>query len=402
MHAILGQPKALSVLRSQLATGRVHHAQLFHGPAGVGKFTTALALAKTLLCHDPQTDNENTPLACGDCESCRLFNAPKPAAESGPAKKGKGKAARDDDGDDEDDDAGEASPDGGASAHPMSFSHPDLHIVVKELAAFSDDANVRKRKLTQIPVEIVREHLLAPAHHSAAMGHGKVLIVDEAELLNAAGQNAILKTLEEPPPRTVFILVAAREDRLLPTIRSRCQRVAFGLLPEAEVEAMLLKKSPLLDAKKAKWLAIFSQGSPGRADLGLAYGLHEWGESILPPLRDIAARKARPEWGSLIATRIESFASEWVARHKNASKEAANRQGADLMLSMLSHFAARRLQESSRACDPADLGGGETRCAPWLRAIEAVREAETRLAQNANLALVCDGLSSAVHSACGV
>lgn len=401
MHAILGQPKALSILRNQLASGRVHHAQLFHGPAGVGKFTTALALAKTLLCHHPQTDHENTPLACGDCASCRLFNAPKAqAAPKAAAKKAKAKAAKEES--DFDDEEGEEADDDNTAGHPLGFSHPDLHVVVKELAAFSDDANVRKRKLTQIPVEIVREHLLAPAHHSAALGHGKVLIVDEAELLNAAGQNAILKTLEEPPPRTVFILIASREDRLLPTIRSRCQRVAFSLLAEAEVEAMLLQKSPHLDAKKAQWLSIFSQGSPGRADLGLAYHLDEWGTSVLPPLREIAARRPRPEWGATIATRIESFAGEWVGRHKNASKEAANRQGADLMFSMLSHFAARRLQEASRACDPADLAGGEARCRPWLRTIEAVREAETRLAQNGNLALVCDGLASAVHSACGV
>jgi len=401
MHSILGHPKPLAILRNQLATGRVHHAQLFHGPAGVGKFTTALAFAKILLCHDQKTDHENTPLACGDCESCRLFSAPKAQVDpKAAAKKAKAKAAKEEP--DFDDEDGDDSSDENPAAHPLAFSHPDLHIVVKELAAFSDDANVRKRKLTQIPVEIVREHLLAPAHHSASLGHGKVLIVDEAELLNAAGQNAILKTLEEPPPHTVFILVASREDRLLPTIRSRCQRVAFGLLAEADVEAMLLQKSPHLEAKKAQWLSIFSQGSPGRADLGLEYHLEEWGTSILPPLREIAARKARAEWGALIATRIESFASEWVARHKNASKEAANRQGADLMLSMLSHFAARRLLEASRTGNPGNLGASEALCLPWLRTIEAVREAETRLAQNGNLALVCDGLSSAVHSACGV
>lgn len=398
MHSLLGQPRALASLDSQLATGRVHHAQLFHGASGVGKFTCAVAFAKILLCHDRIEGRA----ACGVCASCNLFAAPKAAAPA-PARRTAAKSkASDDDFDDEDSDDLDPAADGDPGAHPLSFSHPDLHIVVKELAAYSDDAAVRKRKLTQIPVEIVREHLLAPAHRSAALGRGKVLIVDEAELLNAAGQNAILKTLEEPPPGTVFILVTSREDRLLPTIRSRCQRVAFGPLEEAQVERMLLERHPTLDAKKGKWLAIFAQGSPGRALLGLDYGLTEWGGSILGPLHELCARKPQPNLGAAIASRVEALAGEWVNRHKNASKEAANKLAADLMFALVAQWATRRLHETAGAAAGLDPATAQGRLAPFLRSIEAVREAETRLGQNGNLPMVCDGLASAVHAAFGV
>ena len=407
MHSILGQPKALATLQSQLATGRVHHAQLFHGPAGVGKFTTAIAFAKIILCHSPQTDDAGVPSACGACESCRLFAAPSGSAGHATAKGGKKKAAaREWDDEDGEEDADDLNPvaDGDPGAHPLSFSHPDLHIIVKELAAFSEDAAVRKRKLTQIPVEIIREHLLGPAHRSPALGHGKVLIVDEAELLNAAGQNAILKTLEEPPPGTVFILVTPREDRLLPTIRSRCQRVAFGPLAEPDVEAMLLLRHPSLDAKKAKWMAAFSQGSPGRGLLGLDYGLEEWASSVLAPLRELAAGKPQPMLGANMASRVDSLAATWVSRHKNASKDAANRMASDIMLSMISHATTRRLHEAANAAKAqgAGLAEQEARMRPFLRLIECVREAEIRVTQNANAATVYDGLASAAHAAFGL
>ncbi len=403
---ILGQPRALATLQNQLATRRVHHAQLFHGPSGVGKFTLALDFAKILLCQDPVLDGQGIPQACGACVSCRLFAAPRSITAEARKPAGKTRATQEDDFDGEDADGLDPADDGDPGAHPLSFSHPDLHIVVKELAAFSDDANVRKRKLTQIPVEIVREHLLEPAHRSPAMDHGKVLIVDEAELLNAAGQNALLKTLEEPPPETTIILVTSREDKLLPTLRSRCQRVAFGALTDAQVENVLLERHLTLDVKKAKWLAIFAQGSPGRALLGLDYGLDEWGRSIIPHLNALTAGRAQPELGTAIAARIEAFAGTWVERHKNASKEAANRLGSDLMLSMLAQWAARRLQEAAAIHTAPENGMGlaaqEARCAPFLRQIEAVREAESRLSQNANLPMVCDGLASAIHAGFGL
>ncbi|MEM9373943.1 MAG: hypothetical protein AAGA55_09895, partial [Planctomycetota bacterium] len=189
LDAVLGQDRAVSQLAAAMASGRLHHAWIFHGPEGVGKFTTALAWAAMLL--DPTTAPGLTgAFAC--------------------------------------------EPDSPTQRLLASGTHPDLHVVRKELARFSSDARVRDAKLATIPKAVVEDHLIAPASVAPVMRTGsmmgKAFIVDEAELLdrspaNAPTQNAILKTLEEPAPGTLIVLVTSSEDRLLPTIRSRCQRV---------------------------------------------------------------------------------------------------------------------------------------------------------------------------------
>ncbi len=203
MPPILGHSAALRVLQNAITHDRVHHAWIFHGPPGVGKFTTAIAFAKRLL------------------EGPGLFAS--------------------------------AEDEAGFEAD-AAWTHPDLHVISKELAAVSNFTSLRNRKQTNIPVDLLREHLVGgwigsgdskkyiepPIGKTALSGGGKIFIVDEAELLAREGQNTLLKTLEEPPPKTRLILITAHEDRLLPTIRSRCQlSVAFGPLPQQAVESWL-------------------------------------------------------------------------------------------------------------------------------------------------------------------
>jgi len=373
MDHILGQAAAVNALQAQAASDRVHHAQIFHGPAGVGKFTTAMAFAKQLLCHDPVTDLHGNRSACDACPSCRLLKAP----------------ADDDKNEDEDD-----------PTAALASAHPDLHVVTKELALFSGDAQVRGRKLTSIPVGVITEHLIGPANLAPAMNHGKVFIVDEAELLNATGQNALLKTLEEPTPGTVLILVTASEHRLLPTIRSRCQRVAFGLLDDAAVRRWLTKHHADLDEQTAKWVVGFAHGSIGRAALAVRFDLVEWGAAVLTPINRLA-RAARPEpgLGEAIAGCVDGFAAAWVGAHKNASKEAANRRAAALMGTMIGNYARRKLADIGKTCDPDSPGQSEAALAPWLGVIEAVDTFERRLSSNVNLKLCCEGLGMGVHGA---
>ena len=107
-------------------------------------------------------------------------------------------------------------------------THPDLHIIRKEMAKFSDNRSLRDKKQLNIPIDLLRERVIggksgetyhdAAAYRTAQMGHGKVFIIDEAELLDQTGQNAMLKTLEEPPSDTWFFLITSQPDRLLPTI----------------------------------------------------------------------------------------------------------------------------------------------------------------------------------------
>jgi len=94
-------------------------------------------------------------------------------------------------------------------------------------------------------------------------GRTRVIIIDPADLLTPEAQNAFLKTLEEPPPHVALILVATREERLLPTVRSRCRRVEFRLLPRAEIEAALAAEG--VESERARLLARLARGRPGWA-----------------------------------------------------------------------------------------------------------------------------------------
>lgn len=365
MDRILGQAHAIDLLNRQLATGRLHHACIFHGPVGVGKFTTALAYARILLCHDRATTLTGQVTACDACESCRLLRNLNT----------------------------ENTPEDENEALGLTSAHPDLHVVRKELARYSEDQATRNRKLTRIPVDVLRTALIEPANLAARLGHGKVFIVDEAELLNPAGQNAMLKTLEEPTAGTTLILVTASEDRLLPTIRSRCMRVAFAPLPDQAVEQWCGHHAPDLTDDSRRALVRFSAGSLGRARIITRYGLLNWYDTVLPALDRAAHGQPTPTLGQDIFTFIDTFAQSWVKAHDNASKEAANKQAADLMGSLIANHARRRLAELTRQCDPSDPCAAEALLAPWLGVIDATDRAQAMLASNVNLSITCDYLA---------
>ena len=366
MDQVLGQPVAIEVLQRQLASGRTHHACIFHGPSGVGKFTAARRFARILLCHDRTTDLTGRVGACGSCESCQHMD--RPASDDTPG-----------------DDAA------------LSTAHPDLHVITKELAKYSDDKNIRDRKLRTIPVDVIRAALIEPAHRSAQLSSGKfgkVFIVDEAELLNAAGQNALLKTLEEPPTGTTIILVTSNEDRLLPTIRSRCQRVGFVPLPDDVVRRWVAQRDDApTEAKPLDWLVSFAGGSIGRAGLALDYGLIDWARAILGAMRKMASGRAVGDLGGQLEAMIKGFADDWVKRHANASKEAANQLAAALCFGIIATEARRSLADAAGKCDPDDPVAGDALTGPWLAVIEALDEAEGYLASNVNLSLTCDHLA---------
>jgi len=380
MDHIIGQPRSVAQVQSALDTGRAHHGWVFHGPTGVGKMTTAWAFARVWLCHRAQADLTGRVVACGSCPSCRVL-PPTPHLA----------AAKDDDG-------------------PADANHPDLSVIRKELAAFSDDAQTRRRKLMTIPVGVLSEYLLGPVTRKPALGHGRVFLVDEAERLDQTGQNRLLKTLEEPPGGVLIVLVTSALDRLLPTIRSRCQLAAFTPLSDEQVKQVLARSSksdnepagllggadepPELENEEA--LLAFACGSPGRALLAQQYGLDEWAESILRGIDRLMEGGTAPGLGSGIAERIDGFAKQWVADHDNASKEAANRQAASLMASMIADHARRRLRATAQQCDHSDVDAATASLDPWMRVIDTLGESERYLASNVNLGIVCDHLVSRV------
>lgn len=363
MDRVLGQHQAVDVLNLQLSTGRQHHAYIFHGPVGVGKFTTALAYARVLLCHDRGADLAGRVIACDACPSCKLLSSlTKPDAD----------APQDDD------------------TLGLTTAHPDLHVIRKELARFSDDASTRNRKLTRIPVEVLRSALIEPANLAAKIGGGKVFIVDEAELLNPAGQNALLKTLEEPPAGTTLILVTGNEDRLLPTIRSRCMRIGFSPLPDKTIEDWCDQNASDLTDAHRRVLVEFASGSLGRAQMIIRYGLLAWTDIVLPALDRAVQGKPTAGLGQEVFGFIDSFATDCVKAHANASKEAANKQGADLMWSLVATRARGRLAELAQSCAPDDPESNEAVLSPWLAVIDATQQAQKHLVSNVNLSITCD------------
>ena len=309
---ILGQDRAVATLRGALGAGRVHHAWVFHGPQGVGKMTAARAFAAMLL--DPTL-------------------APNLA--------------------------GELEPDPGSETARLIAAgvHPDLHIVTKELALFSDDAQVRARKLMTIPRQVIDEHLIRPAaltaRVSAGARAGKVFVVDEAELLDEGTQNAVLKTLEEPAPGTVIILVTSRESRLLPTIRSRCQRVAFNALDEASMRAWAKRDERMRAAgeEQREWLLMFADGSPGRAANALAQGLFSWSRTLAPMLEDASRGRFSPDMGKTMADLIEQYAQAWVDARER--EQGRRQQGARQMFALLAHEAQGRSARPARPTTPS-------------------------------------------------
>lgn len=346
---ILGQSRAISALGRALASGHLHHAWVLHGPVGVGKFRAAEAMARILL--DPEAT----------------------AAQR----------------------AGMEPPRGTAAARMLDAgTHPDLHVIRKELAAFSDSRELRERKQLNIPLDLLRERMIGGttgdgrSHESAvfrtpALGHWKAFIVDEAEQMLPDAQNALLKTLEEPPGRTTVILVTQQEEQLLPTIRSRCQRVAFGPLDAAAMDTWWRRAGPAVSPEDRAFLEEFAAGSPGIAAIAAEHGIAGWARELSPRFDALESGRYPAGLSERLAEIAEEYAKSIVDADDNASKEAANRMAARLLAQLLGMRIRRGL--AAGGGDPAALGR-------WLGAAEALGEFERMVRSNANQKLATANL----------
>lgn len=197
---IVGHRRAVELLSRAVARASVPQSLIFAGPAGVGKRRTALALAQALNCLDPGGVD-----ACGICTACRRI---------------------------------------------ARGIHPDVFFITPEESGSTKTAQVR---------DAVDHAAFRPFE-----GRRRVVVFDEADTLVAHAQNALLKTLEEPPPASVFVLVSSRLDQLLPTVRSRCPLVRFGPLTAEEI-ALVLTRDHGYSAAEAAAAASQARGSVGFA-----------------------------------------------------------------------------------------------------------------------------------------
>ncbi len=249
---IIGQDRALEPLRAALGRGALHHAYLFAGPEGVGKGTAARLLAQAANCE-----------RAGGPDGQREEPEARPTGEAAARRSGGAGAMADP--------CGECLP----CRKIARGVHPDVMVVAEERvmaragAWVPRDGRAASRDIVVDQIRDVVDRRLSLRRLEARR---RFVILDPADAMNPQAQNALLKTLEEPPDDTTLVLVAAAADALLPTVRSRCLRVTFRPLSPALVEERLRAAGHAPEA--ARLAASLSGGSLGKAlaldDLALA------------------------------------------------------------------------------------------------------------------------------------
>ena len=217
---LIGHSAAEQALATAARSGRLPHAWVIGGPAGIGKATLAFRFARYLL--------------SGRVESAGgLFGDDVPDSLS-------------------------LDPEDPVFRRVASGGHADLLTVERP------PADEKGKRVSDLPVGEIRK--IAPfLHLTPAEGGWRVVVVDEADRMNRNSANAMLKVLEEPPARSVLLLVSNRPGGLLPTIRSRCRRLTLQPLPEPALLELLARLAPRLEPDDARDVARLSKGCPGRA-----------------------------------------------------------------------------------------------------------------------------------------
>lgn len=337
-RTIAGHRHLLELLARAATRATLPPSLIFAGPDGVGKRATAVALAQLLNCEridprtsplEPRPSSLEPPDSCGECRSCTRISR-------------------------------------GVHADVLLIEPGDTGV---------------------IKVEQVRE-AIDMAGYRPFEGRRRVFIVDEADALMPEAQNALLKTLEEPPAASMFVLVTARPDVLLPTVLSRCPRLRFGPLSPSEVAGVLMRDNGF-SAEAAHAAASASDGSVGRALEAASEGmadareaaarLLETAASSRDPRRRLAGAKVLSAGGAAnrdeLARRLQALAS--LLRDLGllfAEADARTLANADL---------EPALRQLCRAFD-ADRA---------LRAFAAVDRALNALERNASPKIVADWIA---------
>jgi DNA polymerase-3 subunit delta' len=326
---ICGQDRPVALLRRAWAGGRLAQAYCFTGPSGVGKRTTALALAQAVNCLAPVSAGPAQD-ACGTCRSCRRIAAGQ---------------------------------------------HPDVVLLTPQ-------------EKTVITIEQVRE-VAARSAMRAYEGNVKVWIVDPADQMQEPAANAFLKTLEEPPSRSLFILLTSAVSRLLATIRSRCQEVRFDPVGEEALQIILMRHGR--SAEEAAAVVSLAGGSAERA-LGL----------------NVVEERARRErvvaetWGALDSIPALLDQAERIGKDRGSLEEAL-----EILIAFTRDMAVTRTGEASRELLSAERRVTVERVAvgvpleATLKIYEAQAEARRILSLNAQARFTAERMLLKMRAAAG-
>ena len=214
---VAGQDRAVRLLRTALVRGQPHHAYLLAGPAGVGKELLARVFAQAANCE--AAEPEARP--CGSCANCKAIDR--------------------------------------GNFPDVMWLMPQAELVARGLLSRADLEAAPSKEIRVDEVRALAKRLSL----AVLRGRRKIAVVTPADAINERAQNTLLKTLEEPPPATTFLLVSSNPDVLLPTIRSRCARVQLGPVPEELIAARLLREG--VPEAQARERAARAQGSFSRA-----------------------------------------------------------------------------------------------------------------------------------------
>jgi len=261
---IQGQTGAVNYLRQSIKKEKIVSGYLFQGPSGVGKTLAASTFASALNCRVAPGEG------CGSCQVCRQIG---------------------------------------------SGSHPDVH----NFAPLSKSRQILKDQI---------DELQRAAYLGSYSDSWKVFVIEDADRININAQNAFLKTLEEPPKKTVLILITDQPGHLLPTIRSRCQRVIFSPWP-LEMMKSFLKKTAGISEAESHLLHSISGGCPGRALELSQEGILELRKTLLGSLledRTASAGELTAQvklWLDYISSRSKDMSGE-LEKERLQWREALN------------------------------------------------------------------------------
>jgi DNA polymerase-3 subunit delta' len=325
---LAGHRHVLDLTARAAVRGSLPPSLIFAGPDGVGKRLAAISLAQLFNCLSPAAgDQESPPDACGHCTVCRRI-------------------AR------------------GVHADVLMIEPGDTGSIKV------DQARAAIERSAYRPFE----------------GRRRVVIVDDADAMEASAQNALLKTLEEPPAASTFVLVTSRPDLLLPTVRSRCQRVRFGPLGPPDIAQVLMRDHGFAE-KDAHAAAALAEGSLSRALEGDTEAYVEAREAAVSML-GTAAHASNP-MQRLAAARA-------LGRDKVDRDELGRRLR--LVSSVLRDLGVLQAHVEDRALAHGDLKPALQRLLPAfegdraVRAFAAVAKALDALDRNASPKIVADWL----------
>lgn len=321
--AVIGHTRLVTLLRRAVAERRVPQTLLFAGPAGVGKSVVALALTQAVNCPE-RARTAGASDACGTCPTCMRI---------------------------------------------ARGQHSDVVWLDR-----GDEATIK--------IKTLRERILEVAGFRPFEAERRVYVIDPADALTRESQDALLKTLEEPPASALFILVSSVPDTLHATVQSRCRRLRFGALSDDDV-ARVLRERLSMDPAEARARARTAGGSVTVA-LGRADDAEEGRDAALAV---IAAARNRQVTACLTAAAA-------LAKHRPSQRARETLDARLLLLAAMLRDLARRLAEG------ADAGGDvdpdlAAMAAGWTaeRAVHAygiVTQARAALRRNASAKIVAD------------